>query len=269
MSKLRGKYWSCSAFADWLRGTEKLYAGTEQEWNDWDATAKLRPLRYWLAEKGLTKLQNFVNWPLDKWYDLRCYCSNRFKTKTHTLTSNLSVGQWHEFDDRILYCLFDEFINFVEIEVAWNYIVWNLQGTEDGVRFKRPSFLARLFSCPRFPEAGMMYMDWASTLTDAEFLPEEKKHEAKPTHQAIVAQEMKVLYAWWKRRPLRPDPYEVSGWYDVVEYKKLFRKEPKSEEYVTKCNLSFKELERIEAEYAQEDGEMLVRLIKIRKGLWT
>jgi hypothetical protein len=28
-------YWSCSKFADWLRGMPKLEAGTIEEWNAW------------------------------------------------------------------------------------------------------------------------------------------------------------------------------------------------------------------------------------------
>ena len=28
-------YWSCSPLADWIRGTNKLKAGTAEEWNEW------------------------------------------------------------------------------------------------------------------------------------------------------------------------------------------------------------------------------------------
>lgn len=28
------KYWSCTKFADWIRGTPKLLAGTAEQWNE-------------------------------------------------------------------------------------------------------------------------------------------------------------------------------------------------------------------------------------------
>jgi hypothetical protein len=53
-------YWSCTPFADWVRGTRKLKSGTSEEWYDWNSKAKgYNPVRYWLAEEGLDKLQDF------------------------------------------------------------------------------------------------------------------------------------------------------------------------------------------------------------------
>ena len=44
----RSRYWSCTKFADWLRGTKKLYAGTGKEWDEWDKKAKAaHSFRYW------------------------------------------------------------------------------------------------------------------------------------------------------------------------------------------------------------------------------
>ena len=57
----RTHYWSCSKFADWVRGTRKLEAGTSDEWNDWTTKAKgYNPIRYWLAEEGLDYISNVV-----------------------------------------------------------------------------------------------------------------------------------------------------------------------------------------------------------------
>lgn len=50
-------YWSCTRFADWVRGTPKIPAGTEKEWRAWENIAKKKKVRYWLAEEGLDHLQ--------------------------------------------------------------------------------------------------------------------------------------------------------------------------------------------------------------------
>ena len=46
-------YWSSSPFADWIRGTKKLSAGTSEEWDDWTTRAQMKHnFRYWLAEEA-------------------------------------------------------------------------------------------------------------------------------------------------------------------------------------------------------------------------
>ena len=126
---MRSNYWSCSKFADWLRGTDKLDAGTSREWRDWEQTAKvLHPVRYWIAEEALDRVQNFINWPVDKIYDMKYYVVNRWIDQSHALVAhpkNIKPGQYRDFDTRILYCLFDELVDFVEIEKAYNNYRWN------------------------------------------------------------------------------------------------------------------------------------------------
>lgn len=41
---MRRDYWSCTKFADWLRGTPKLKAGTVEEWNAWEKVARTKNL---------------------------------------------------------------------------------------------------------------------------------------------------------------------------------------------------------------------------------
>ena len=122
----RNNYWSCSKFADWLRGTPKIKAGTADDWADWGKLARSKKVRYWLAEEGLDKLQNFANWPADCYVNLSAYLNNRFVTRTHALTAHtLTQGEWHELDTRILHSMFDELVNFVEIDLAWMTVVFS------------------------------------------------------------------------------------------------------------------------------------------------
>ena len=128
---MRSNYWSCSKFADWLRGTDKISAGTGKQWDDWGEAAKeAHPIRYWIAEEGLDKIQDFVNWPLDKIYGVKYWINNRFVTRTHALTSNLKKGDWWELDTRIMHCLFDELVNHVEIELAASNFRWDASSQE-------------------------------------------------------------------------------------------------------------------------------------------
>jgi hypothetical protein len=113
------------------------------------------------------------------------------------------------------------------------------------------------------------------TLTNEEWLEEGEKHKAEPTSQAVYAKEMKDLYTWWTvTYRNRPDPYDVSGWTEYCEKSRILndgrlfgsKKTPELKEMSDK---SHKLLQEIEAAYTKEDEEMMIRLIKIRDGLWT
>lgn len=109
------KHWSDSKFADWLRGTKRIESGTIEEWNVW---AKQKPIRYWLAEDGLDYIQCILCFPITIVRKRKYYFINRWVNKTHALTSTLKRGKWHDLDERILYCLFNELVNFIEIDLA-------------------------------------------------------------------------------------------------------------------------------------------------------
>jgi hypothetical protein len=272
-------YWSCSKFADWIRGTAKLKVGTAEQWRDWRTTAKMQHnFRYWLAEEGLDHIQDFVTWPVRKLYDIKYYINNRWVSRTHSLTAHprdIKPGQWQDVGYRFLPCLFNELVDFVEIEQAWHYVIWN---SEEQKKYNTPWWATGWFRWRtwRSPEAGMAYLRWASELTNAEFLDEDKKHEAVPTYQAKAAKEIIDLYFWWTvTYRNRPDPYEMSGWTaycDACRNKNgddwLFGSD-KSPELRKMGDKARKMLDKIEKAYTKEEEEMMIRLIKIRESLWT
>lgn len=262
---MRSRYWSCTKFADFVRGTKKLGSGTLEEWDEWKTIAKTNhPFRYWLAEEFLDKVQRFLNAPTDCIHSIRYWIINRFITRSHALTSSsLTRGQYHEMDQRILHSLFDELVNFVEVEKAWMQVISHSE------RYKKPSFFQRFKW--RDANAGIEYLKWETTLTDVEWLDEDKKHEAKATPQALAAQEILELYFWWKfSRPNRVDPYELSGWSKLCEEKSLMEfSERRDPEHRKKTKEVLNRLNEIEESYEREDEEMLIRLIKIRRSLWT
>ena len=276
---MNSHYWTIGKFADWLRGTPKLKCGTSEEWNDWEDKAKAEyPVRWWIAEEGLDYLQNIVYYIPDRLNDIRYYINNRWVSKSHALTADprdIKPGNWSDVGNRFLPCLFKELVDFVEIEQAWHHCMWSDDAkTKFDVPWYRSGWLRwRTWRCP---EAGLEYLRWAMTLTNEEFLDDDKKSEAVPTYQAKSAKEIIELYTWWTETYRnRPDPYEASGWTAVCEASRAanggrlhFGTEkdlvPKKQ-----SDKALKALHKIEAAYEKEDEAMMIRLIKIRQSLWT
>jgi len=172
-------------------------------------------------------------------------------------------------------CLFNELVDFVEVEQAWHHCIWNEEARKKyNVPWYRSGWLRlRTWRCP---EAGLDYLNWAKTLTNEEFLEEGEKHKAEPTYQAKAAKEIIELYTWWTvTYRNRPDPYEASGWSAYCEASreanggKLGWSQDKSPELKKMCDKAHKLLRKIEADYTKEDEQMMIRLIKIRESLWT
>jgi len=279
---MRSNYWSCSKFSDWLRGTPKLKCGTSEEWDAWYASsAKAHPIRYWISEEGLDYLQSFVNYVPDKLNDVRYYINNRWVSRTHSLTAHprdIAPGTWRDVGNRFLPCLFNELVDFVEIEQAWHHCIWS---DEAKTKFETPWWRKgwlrwRTWRCP---EAGMEYLKWASGLVVDENMgsnPSEKGY-GEPTYQAKAAKEIIELYTWWTTTYRnRPDPMDASGWsahceamrvkYPGSMFSSLNSKDPEDRKASDKAH---KLLSKIEKAYEKEDEEMMIRLIKIRESLWT
>jgi len=276
---MRSNYWSIGKFSDWIRGTPKIRCGTSEEWDAWEATAKAaHPVRWWIAEEGLDYLQTIVYYIPDKLNDIRYYINNRWVSHSHALTAHprdIKPGSWSDVGNRFLPCLFNELVDFVEIEQAWHHCMWSDEAkTEFETPWWRSGWLRwRTWRCP---EAGMEYLKWASGLTNVEFLDEDKKHKAEPTYQATSAKEIIELYTWWTvTYRNRPDPYEASGWTAACEASRIANggklsfssdKDPVLKKASDKAH---KLLQKIEGAYEKEDEEMMIRLIKIRQSLWT
>ncbi len=276
-------YWTCSKFADWLRGTTKLKMGTSEEWAEWEDRAKKEhPIRWWLAEEGLDHIQDFVTWPIRKIYDAKYYINNRWVTRTHALTAHsrdIKPGQWCDVGNRFLPCLFNELVDFVEVELAWWHLAWN---SEERSKYNMPWWAVgwwrvRLWRCP---EAGIDNLKWQMNIKADEGygLKEGDKGWNEPTRQAINAKEIYDLYTWWTTTYRnRPDPHDASGWSEYCDRMRQEKGEGirwigvESSVKETKAlgKKALKDLQKIEAAYEKEDEEMMIRLIKIRQSLWT
>lgn len=260
MLKQRINYWSCSKFANWIRGSKKPGALTLEEWEDWrEKQEKTNSIRYYIADKLLNKIQNVLYFPKDLFYSIKSYLINRFVNKTHYLKTGFKPGYFYEIDEKILHALFNELVDFVEIELAWMQIIFN----DDDKKYKIPWF--RKIRRWRCQEAGLDNLKWASGLrfTKDCGLMEDDPKIGLLTPQAESAKQIFEIYNWWKNiRPNRPDPLELSGWGSVCSKKR--NQVSEHERYA--C---LKDYEKIEQDYENEDEEMLIKLIKLRKHLWT
>ncbi len=278
----RSHYWSCSKFADWLRGTPKACALSADGWDEWETRAKsAHPIRYWIAEEALDAIQNFIWWPIDKIYNAKYYVNNRWITRTHSLTAHprdIRPGAWCDVGNRFLPCLFNELVDFVEVELAWWHLAWDKEARD---KYKAPWWRfgwwnIRLWRCP---QAGLDNLKWQSELVWKE---EECKPGSpdigKPTYQAEKALEILALYKWWTEvYPNRPDPHDASGWTEYCRLKReehgdkglSFFKETKNKELRKMGDKALKLSHKIEQQYEREDEQMMIRLIKIRNSLWT
>jgi hypothetical protein len=274
---MKSTYWTCSKFADWLRGVPKPAAGTAEEWNAWKKIAKAKKFRYWLTEDGLDYLQRFVYWPANRINNMKHYIDNRWITKSHTLTSNLKRGKWYDFDTRLLHAVFDELVNFVEIELAWKWVVCS---TEERKKYKMPEyrsiFRIGLWRCPA---AGIAYVNWAAELkNDENWMDKNDPSFGQPSPQALAAQKTLLLYNWWKtERPNRLDPSEASGWSDYCEENFTAAEargdDPLFSNFITHEDGHSRHIldtyHKLEKEQKEEDTAMLIRLIKLRQSLWA
>lgn len=275
-------YWTCSKFADWIRGTTKLKCGTSEEWHEWETRAKAAyPIRWWLAEEGLDMVQKFVMWPSDKLHSIKYYINNRWISRTHSLTAHpqdIKPGQWQDVGNRFLPCLFNELQDYVEIELAWWHLAW--EGKEERAKYNAPWWRfgwwnMRLWRCP---QAGLDNLEWQRNLRFGEDEGFEKgdPHIGQLTPQAKNAQEILDLYNWWTQvYRNRPEPMEASGWSAYCEAARLANGgkmmfgADKTPELKKMSDKAMKKLHKIEADYEKEDEAMMIRLIKVRNALWT
>jgi hypothetical protein len=179
--------------------------------------------------------------------------------------------------NRFLPCLFNELVDFVEVELAWWHLAWS---PEERHKYNMPWWAVgwwrvRTWRCP---QAGLDNLEWQRNLRHSvdDGWEEGDPNIGKPTPQAVKAQEILDLYTWWTTTYRnRPDAYEASGWTAACEASRLANggklswSTPKDPVLKKAQDKAHKLLQKIEADYEKEDEAMMIRLIKVRHGLWT
>ncbi len=279
------RHYSGSKPVDWLR--EKVFKIKKPvslgwgQWDKWDAELKeKRPIAFFFTETFPEWLQWIPEHSVDYFNDVRYWVAN-YRGNTHGLQSKLKRGQWHEFEERLLHSMFDSYVDFIEIEEAGHHIAWS--NKEDrkkyNVKWYDRFWFMRWDRTQRYAQAGIDHLLWEMTLDEP---PDPPDPNWQPSvHQAVGAREKMALYTWWKViRPARGEPWTASGlqafwsamdakygedsnWLGLGGNAKMTTSERREYERLTQAN------DELEQQWEQEDEEMMIRLIKIRRSLWT
>lgn len=243
MKRSRFSYWSHNRKLRRLLGMRPLpLALSMQGWKDFEAKEKAdTPIRYWFMETFVSNLQDVVMFPMDVVHSTRMYIINGWKDKLHTLSSDvLEKGKYYELDTRLLFCCFETLEKFVE----------------RGMCYKDTT-----------PE---QHLQWAMSALD---------EDGNPSQQAVAAKEVHELYHWWKERKVKgvypnfseeaesvlaPDELVVYKAKEVVE---SWNSEDK--EWKGLWRRVYIEEDRLEELQHTVDTGMLIRLMNIRRSLWS
>jgi hypothetical protein len=249
---------------------DKPYALSHKGWKEWYASAKKeQPIAYWIHEVCL-------DWIGDQWkYKVKDPINNTRYAIRHRLFDRYNIihtklkPDYYDSDTRMLHGMFELLVDFVEVEKAWMHVVFN----KDAQKARKHPWWSRgwtRFKAFRDPIAGLDHLVWEMSLDNPELGVYERSDS-----QAAAAKEIFELYNWWKNvRPNRLDPHDASGWTAHCDKKRdmgidLLDFEEETAEYRAESAKALDKLREIEESQEQEDTDMLIRLIKIRKSLWT
>lgn len=236
-------------------------------WEDWRVETKTAmPVKYFLNETLPDEVSYWWKRFTDLYNEPRYWFRCRYLDRYWAIDTGLSRGRYHDCDTRLLHGMFNLLVDFIEVEKAWMHVVFDEEAQK---KHKHPwwSLGWTRFKAFRDPAAGLAHLDWEMKLGDP------VEHEYPSPDQAHAAKEQFELYIWWKARPSRPDPMDASGWSAICDElrTKNGRMSFKSDdpEMEARKSESIKRMTEIEETYELEDQEMMIRLIKIRRHLWT
>jgi len=244
-----------------LLNWKKPHALSWEDWNEWHYSQRQhRPVAYWVCETLSSGIDMYVIRPISNipyWFRVR------FFDRYHIINTGLPPG-YADMDTRLLHGMFNMLVDFVEIEKAHMNTVFNSENTAKLSWWSRYPFK---FCTVRNASAGLEYLAWEQSLDSQDLDPEMRSDQ-----QAHAAREVQDLYDWWKiRRPLRPDPMDSSGWNEWYNQKKLdnlFCSTTAPDEREDE-RIMLDHMHKVEEQYQAEDEAQLIRLIKIRRDLWT
>lgn len=205
-------------------------------------------------------IENYINFPLYmlKTYlkDIERWIAHRTYDKCHVVKTDLKPG-YYDIDTRMLHSNFTLLVDFVEIDKAsLQYFFTSHERTK---KFGSRVNFNNLTKAQK-KELGLQYLDWEIN-TDEPFFPEIQRDSAKET---------KELYLWWTDvRPSRIDPYDKYKEELNKFGESIYKLTVKDIKKAKKVNAIFKKIGKLEEQYDKEDETMLIRLMKVRRSLWT
>lgn len=215
---------------------------------------------YRMLSMNFQQIKNAISW---KWAiftnrlsDIERWIAYRTYDKYHIIKTDLSPD-YYDADTRILHSNFNILTDFVENEKGSLEFFY---GSFERPKKKWYERRVKYDSLSRKEKRtlGMKFLDWEINNDEQYF----------PKHQRSSAKEMKELYIWWNdERPKRVDPYDFYK-DELDKYSQLpLRDMP--DELKKKLSPIYTKINKMEEKYDKEDEKMLIRLMKIRKHLWT
>lgn len=215
------------------------------------------PIRYFIAHDLVKKCVYPIKW---KYESISDWVRYRTYDRYHIVNTGLEP-RYYERDTLMLHVNFSLLVDYVECGLAWKSY-WTEQQPD---RWKREHIPFYNYIKPlRRPDLGLKHLAWESTLDD----PSLPAYEQSP-QQAKRAREVLKLYDWWKNiRPARKEivPKRPDGSDDFFSlFGNNFKNTPEGKAYMR----DLKRMSAQEAKWDKEDDAMLIRLMKIRRGLWS
>ena len=218
---------------------------------------KVAPIRFWIHRNFKRKFIYPFKW---KYEAITYWIRYRTFDKYHIVKTGLKPG-YNEVDNIMLHVNFNLLKDFVEVSQAYR-TYWQDDVPKTWCEQHMPFYT--VFFPFRRPDLGVKHLEWASTLDDPALPPHEQSVE-----QAQTAREILVLYKWWtdgrpnrKKVEVRRPPTDGDDDFRFMSNPKI-RQTPEYKLYKADLEKLFKQ----EDKWEKEDDKMLVRLVKIRKGL--
>lgn len=261
----------------WLRKKLKVDKPTALPFGQWDVWEnkykKSRPVAYFLTETLPDWLELPARWIVDPIDDAIYYLRRRFIYRSHYLHTGLKPGRYYDLDTRFLHGMFNSLVDYVEEEKAWANVRWDDE--EQQKNYHVPWWVKNWYfrwSPWRCQQAGIDHLHWEMGLDDN-----------GGASQADAAYEIYILYIWWKeirsKRNIDEDAWKQSGLKDFYDRMDVKYGEHKWGMFSSTNNLTSSEkqeyshlqqiTQKLEESWQEEDDQMLGRLVKIRRSMWT
>lgn len=176
-----------------------------------------------------------------------------FRTRTydkyHIVRTELKPG-YYEIDTRMLYANFALLKIYVEVQCASMEFMFQKNSWFDSLKYK--------FCRWKSTELGLKHLKW-------EMNPDN-------SNQYLIAAEVVALYDWWTNiRPNRKDiDFNRQNEIDEVDIEEILSGKFKNDnpELYKDYFENISDNHKLDEKWHEEDTEMLIRLIKIRRTLW-
>lgn len=183
-----------------------------------------------------------------KFDDFYYLIKNVFFSKYYLIDTKLDRTRYYDIDERMLFGNFALLVSFVEIELASMYDCIDRKNIKHYSNAKK----------------GLLYcQDFFENVEYPEYFDENYTNKLNKIKNFY--REVYELYNWWVyTRPIRISSSDLSG---IDAYRSIFPLSDRtdSDGYWDCCRKMYD----IDEKYDNEDQDMLERLIKIRRQMWT